>query len=67
MRICVNKRVSWQAGDRRITGKVLQVLGDHVRVESNGMNYIVLKSVIVVDPDQGRETRDECRRTGTTS
>ena len=63
MKICVNKRVSWYAAGRRISGKVIQVIGDHVKVESEGMSYIVPKSVVAVDPEGSKGAW----RTGTTS
>ncbi len=48
--IAVNKLVSWKSGGTRISGKVRQVLGDHVIVRaSDGVDYIVMKSALSLE------------------
>ncbi len=45
MKIFVNKAVQWNDGSRERTGKVKQILGDHVVIKaSTGEEYIVNKT-----------------------
>lgn len=47
----VNKVVSWDGGSgNRLQGKVRQILGDHVVVNSGGVSYIVNKQVLSMIP-----------------
>jgi hypothetical protein len=50
MRITVKKTVSWDDRGRKLTGKVAQILGDHVVVMVGPDKYIVNKSVLSVIP-----------------
>ena len=46
MRIAANKIVAWDVGNREMTGKVKQVLSDHVVVVSSDAEYIVRKAIL---------------------
>lgn len=47
MKIFVNKSVRWNDGSRERTGKVKQILGDHVVIKAEtGEEYIVAKSSV---------------------
>ena len=47
MKIFVNKAVRWNDGSRDRTGKVKQILGDHVVIKAEtGEEFIVTKAAI---------------------
>lgn len=47
MRLFVNRAVRWNDGSRERTGKVKQILGDHVVIKSDsGEEYIVVRSSV---------------------
>lgn len=49
MKIFVNKAVQWNDGSRSRTGKVKQILGDHVIIKADtGEEYIVNKTAVGV-------------------
>ena len=53
MKITIHKTVFWSCGEREMTGKVKQVVGDHVVVASNGTDYMVRKSVCTLRSKKG--------------
>ena len=44
MKITVHKTVYWNSGNQELSGKVKQIMGDHVVVASNGTDYLVRKT-----------------------
>ena len=47
MKLFVNKAVQWNDGSRDRTGKVKQILGDHVVIKAaTGEEYIVARSAV---------------------
>ena len=47
MKIFVNRAVQWNDGSRDRTGKVKQILGDHVVIKAEtGEEYIVSRSAV---------------------
>ena len=49
-RITVHKKVFWSAGDRMLSGKVKQIMSDHVLVETASGNHLVRKSALSTGP-----------------
>lgn len=45
-KITVNKTVTWFAGGKAMSGKIKQIMSDHVVVQASDSNYIVRKSAI---------------------
>jgi hypothetical protein len=54
MKLTVRKTVSWDDRGRRLTGKVTQIMGDHVVVAVGPDKYIVNKEVLSVMPTTTR-------------
>lgn len=49
-RITVHKKVFWSANDRMLSGKVKQVMSDHVLVETASGNHLVRKAALSCKP-----------------
>lgn len=49
-KITVNKQVFWSSAGRDLSGKVRQVVGDHLVVSSSGSNYILHSSSVRLKP-----------------
>jgi hypothetical protein len=49
-KLTVNKAVFWNVGDKKMAGKVKQVMGDHVVVKAADADYIVNKSCLKTAP-----------------
>lgn len=49
-KITINKQVYWDAGGKKMSGKVKQIMADHALVAADGSNYLVRKAVLSVRP-----------------
>ena len=51
-KITVNKKVYWKASGKLMTGKVKQILSDHVIVVADETDYLVRKEALSIHPLQ---------------
>lgn len=51
-KIVVFKKVYWKAAGREMSGKVKQIMSDHVVVKTEDGEYIVLKSALSLKPEK---------------
>lgn len=49
-KITVNKNVFWDAGGKKMSGKVKQILSDHAIVKAEGCEYVVRKASLSTIP-----------------
>jgi hypothetical protein len=50
VKLTVNKPVFWNVGEKKMSGKVKQVMGDHIVVKAADAEYIVNKSCLSTTP-----------------
>lgn len=54
-KITVFKKVYWRTASRQMSGRVKQILSDHVVVSSDGTDYIVSKRELSLEPKAREE------------
>ena len=49
-KITIHKMVSWYDGNKKLSGKVRQIMGDHIIIRSGSNDFVVLRSLVTPEP-----------------